>query len=223
MKASFKKSRLAMTVCGLLLSLTMFSSAAHANLIANGGFEESSNPTTTPTGWTNIGHSDGVIPYTIGPLPAYEGNYFYDLGGYGDASGPVGDGIMQTVNTTVGTAYKLVFGLSSEDVRGDSTLRVSINGAFVDFDLSSTGTWFLKGFTTETIDYVATDSVTTISFVETRNTSGGYNDPLIDCVVFDVAGAAGGCGSSHIPEPTSLALLGIAMAGLAGIRRRNKI
>jgi hypothetical protein len=71
---------------GLVLAsvLSAVSSAASAaNLLVNGDLETSSDPTATPPGWTNIGLSDGAIPYSIGPLPAFDGNYFYHLGGFG--------------------------------------------------------------------------------------------------------------------------------------------
>jgi len=172
----------------LVLGLSAVGSAASAaDLLVNGNFEASTDPTVTPTGWTNIGHSDGVIPYTIGPVPAFDGNYFYDLGGYGDASGPVGDGIMQSVATTVGQTYQLTFGLSSEDVSGLSSLQVLIGGQSTLFSLSSTGTWFLKGFSLQSITYVATAATTDIKFIEIANSSGGNNDPLIDGVSFSAA------------------------------------
>ena len=204
---------LAMATVAALASSPVYA----ANLLVNGDFEASTSPTTTPTGWTNVGHSDGVIPYTIGPVPAYDGNYFYDLGGYGDASGPVGDGIQQAVATIVGAAYTLTFGLSSEDVSGQTVLLVSIGGQNTPFLLTAGGTYFLKGFTTQTINYVATSSSTLISFIEQVNMSGGNNDPMIDGVIFSPA--AGG-----VPEPATWAMmvLGVGFVGGA-LRSRRKV
>ena len=191
------------------------SPAMAVDLLVNGNFEASSDSTTTPPGWTNIGHSDGVIPYSIGPMPAYEGNYFYDLGGYGNASGPIGDGISQTVATIIGQTYTLTFGLSSEDVAGVSELQVLIGGQSTLFPLSSTGTYFLKGFETQSISYVATSALTTISFIETVNSSSGNNDPLIDGVKFETAA---------VPEMATWGMMVCGFGALgASLRTRRRV
>ncbi|MGD9616801.1 MAG: DUF642 domain-containing protein [Alphaproteobacteria bacterium] len=204
----------------IALAVAMLSSApAQANLLVNGDFEISDNgfsTTLTPVGWTNIGHSDGVVAYSTFNTPAYDGLYFYDLGGFGDPLGSTGDGIQQTVATTTGVTYRLTFGLSSEDVAGDTTLRVTIDGLSTDFPLTSAGTFLGKGFTTQTIDYVATGATTTISFITAASTNLGNNDPMIDRVIFEAVNTA-------VPEPTSLALLAGGLAGLVLLRRRKQL
>ena len=195
------------------MALSLNAQAA-TNLIANGGFELGTlDTTTTPIGWTNVGHSDGVIPYAQFSTPAYEGSFFYDLGGFGNASGPVGDGIEQTVATAIGTSYTLTFGLSSEDVRGESTLQVQIGSSLFDFPLTSTGTFLGKGFTTQNLNYIATGTSTNIRFIETVNTSGGNNDPMIDGVIFSTVA---------VPEPETYAMLMAGLGVIGFIARRRK-
>ena len=197
------------------LSLGIATPATAANLLLNGDFEASNSPTATPPGWTNIGHSDGVIAYSQFNTPAYDGNFFYDLGGFGNASGPIGDGIQQTVATMIGAKYRLTFGLSSEDVAGNSRLDVLIGNQLMQYDLASFGTFLGKGFTTYSIDYTANSALTTISFVESLNTSGGNNDPMIDGVIFSTLG-------NGVPEPATWAMMigGMGMIG-ATLRRRS--
>lgn len=187
--------------------------ALAANLLVNGNFEASSRNDTTPPGWTNIGHVEGVINYSIGPVPAYDGAYFYDLGGYGDNTGPVGDGIAQTIATVAGRKYTVTFGLSSENVSGTSRLDVSVGSLLTSFSSDADGRYFQRPFATRSFGYVATGPSTTIRLVEGLNTSFGRNDPLIDAVSFS---------SAAIPEPASWALMmaGFGMLG-ATLRARR--
>jgi hypothetical protein len=209
MKKAFLIAACALAICG---------PASAANLLVNGGFEASNSPTATPPGWTNIGHSDGVISYTIFNTPAYDGDFFYDLGGFGDPPGPVGDGIEQTVATTAGTTYRLTFGLTSESGpgAGPSQIEILIGSQSTFFDLISGNIPLGVAFTTHTIDYVATGASTTIQFIETLNISGGNNDPMIDGVSFGVP-------SGSVPEPAAWTLLigGFGFAGAALRRRRE--
>lgn len=202
-------------VVGAAISMTL-SGPAFATLIVNGGFEASTDATTTPPGWTNIGHEEGVIAYSsLFFLPVYEGLYFYDLGGFGDADGPAGDGIMQDVATTVGTTYTLEFGLSSENgvSANDTTLTVCLDISCVDFTQESDGSGaFSKALTKQTINYIATDTLTTISFVESVNLGIGNNDPIIDNVIFDMA---------PVPIPAAAWLFGSALLGLGVVKRRK--
>jgi hypothetical protein len=188
-------------------------SGAQANLLTNGGFESSSSPTATPTGWTNIGHSDGVITYAAFGTPAYEGLNYYDLGGYGDPFGPIGDGIAQTFATTAGSVYSVTFGLSSENSSGNQTLTVSAAGASFDYFLGVTSDGvFKKPFATQTFNFTATGALTTLSFIHTAG-GGGSNDALIDGVVVTAA----------VPEPETYAMMLVGLGVMGAIARRRKV
>lgn len=197
-----------------IASLIAASSVAQANLLTNGGFEASNSQTATPTGWTNIGHSDGVITYAAFGTPAYEGLNFYDLGGFGNASGPIGDGIAQTFATTPGSIYSVIFGLSSENQSGNETLTVAAAGASFDYLLGVTAAGvFKKPFSTQTFNFTATGASTTLSFIHTAG-AGGSNDPMIDGVIVNLA-------TSTVPEPETFALFLAALLSMAVVRRRR--
>ena len=195
--------------------------ASAQELIVNGGFEQSSSPTVTPTGWTNIGHSDGVITYAAFGTPVYEGLNYYDFGGYGNSNGPAGDGIQQAIATVIGTSYILKFGLSSENSAGTSVLQLYFNNVLSNTytqGIDGTGL-FKKPFTLQTFSFTATSALTTIKFLEGVGSAGGNgsNDPLIDGVSF--RGAAGA-----VPEPATwgLMVLGFGMIGAAARSRKVK-
>lgn len=207
----FKFTKIALIVAAAL-SASQF---AQANLITNGGFEASSSPTATPTGWTNIGHSDGVITYAAFGTPPYEGANYYDLGGYGDSNGPIGDGIGQSFATVVGSMYTVVFGLSAENLSGTETLTAAAGSASFSYVLSPDGSGtFQRPFVTQTFDFTATSALTTLSFVHTAG-PGGNNDPMIDGVSVELSIGA-------IPEPETYALMLGGLALLAFARKRSK-
>ena len=190
---------------------------AHAqNLLTNGDFEDSTSQTQTPPGWTNVGHSEGVIAYSAFNTPNYNGAYYYDLGGYGDAFGPVGDGIEQAVATAVGSTYTLTFGLSSENNINAGRLDVYIGSLLTSFDLTQDTRYgvLAKPFVTQTINYTATGNSTLIRFL-IGATSNGNNDPMIDGVSF-VATSAG------VPEPATWALMILGFGAVGGAMRRRR-
>jgi len=69
---------------------------------------------------------------------------------------------------------------------------------------------FGKPFTTTSIGYVATGAFTSIAFTISSSTQIGFNDPLIDGVVFAL-----------IPEASTWAML-IAGFGLVGFAARRR-
>ncbi len=194
--------------------------AQAANLIVNGDFEASSSQTATPPGWTNIGHTDGVIAYSAFSTPAYDGKYFYDIGGYGMATPNVNDGIMQTISTVAGQTYRLTFGYTGENTPGVVTVLGVTAGTLVNqYTIVGTGLpVFQEPFKTTFFDFVATGATTDIKFQIFSSTQIGYNDPLIDKVIVEAVQRGG------VPEPAAWAMM-LAGFGLVGgaMRRRGTL
>jgi hypothetical protein len=212
-------------ILATLVAATLASQNAQADeLIVNGGFEASSSNFTTPPGWTNIGHEDGVLQYaTQGlptPLPAYQGLNFYSLDGAGDQGVfKPGDGITQSVATVVGAAYQLTFGLSGENGEGGiTTLAVTVGSQTTDFTITSDASGFFHmPLALTTINYVATSADTAISFIETASNDGGNNDALIDGVSFQGPSVA-----SAVPETSTWAMMILGFCGLGFMAYRRK-
>jgi PEP-CTERM motif len=210
-------------ILAALLAAALASESAQAvELIVNGGFEASSNNFTTPPGWTNVGHEDGVLQYaTTAPnITPYQGLNFYSLDGAGDNGVFIaGDGITQSVATVIGANYQLNFGLSGENGPGGiTTLAVTIGSQTTDFTITSDASFFFnKAFTLTTINYVATSANTAISFIETASNDGGNNDALIDGVSFQ-----GPSVTSAVPEPSTWAMMILGFCGVGFMAYRRK-
>lgn len=197
---------------GLLLAC-----GVQANLLTNGGFESSSSNFTTPPGWFNLGHTEGVLLYAqIPSQPISEGLNFYSIGGAGNnGTASVGEGIAQTFATQVGASYRVSYAYSGENGTGwaTETLRVAAAGSFVDHVLVPTGTnFFTRPWSSGVLDFVASGSSTTLSFTLQDISGGGphNNDPLLDGVSVVL---------TAVPEPP-FALLWVAGLLLLGARAR---
>lgn len=214
--------RLLCTVVTCVALAAGTASAGAAQLLINGGFEDSSSNLTTPTGWTNIGPANGIVAYaqvgnTVGNP---EGLNFYTIGGVAtNGISALGWGISQSVATIIGNTYRLTVGLSAENGPGLSdVLNVQIGSQSNLVTLTNDGasSFFERPLVYSTFDYVATSSSTTISFTLFSSTDFGNNDPIIDGALFEQIAAA-----PAVPEPSTWAMMFLGFAGLGFMAYRR--
>ncbi len=211
--------------CLVIVMLILFATTnVHANLISNGSFELS---TVTPgsstiavfPGETSITDWDVVfddIHYIRSFWQASEGDRSIDLdGGTGSAGG-----VSQTFPTLVGETYNVIFDMAGNPADDPviKPMRVSADGQSQDFFFDITGRSFTDmGWTTETWSFVADDSFATLDFISLTTFSGW--GPALDNVIVNRSQPG-----NPVPEPATVALLGIGLVGIAGaeVRRRRK-
>ena len=190
-----------------------------ANLLANPGFVPAIGESfltyanKAPPLWSNIGQGNGPMPNdyyqpsNTRPMPSYNGStFFYDLGGYGNPSPNVGDGVKQVFTTVPGHKYRLTFGLNSEsngvtppttntdpyEVGADS-MRVQVGDQDQVFNvpyqtnspgygltdgggLAGVGAWEMP-WVTQSLVFTASNTTTTVTFTVASFSVNHYPDP----------------------------------------------
>ena len=200
---------------------------AQANLLANGSFElgafvNEGNDTMSPpagstviTGWTVVADTTAWIgPTNPFGLTASDGSFFLDLTNY-QAGAPFA-GVTQIVATTPGATYSLSFDLGSSSQWGlPDSLTASAGGTSLTFTSPTTG---IDIWTHEALQFVASSATTTVLLLG----AGGVNYIGLDNVDLElVSGSGTGPGTGQVPEPGTLCLLAVALAGVPLVRRRK--
>src|SRR6266550_3746969 len=179
-----------------LAAATAFSFAqpAKANLITNPGFE-----TGDFTGWT---HTFGLVVGTDLGIPPHSGNFQAELK-------PSNGSLSQSVATTPGASYTINFFLALASAGPLNSFSVSWGGV----NLLSLTNQQPFGYTEYTFNVTASPGGSTALLFQ-YNTPLGNEFWLLDDVSVNPAGVG-------VPDAGSpLPLLGCALLGLAGLRRK---
>ncbi|WP_125932096.1 DUF642 domain-containing protein [Thiosocius teredinicola] len=197
-------------ICTPILLMTLAVSA-RANLITNGSFDQDGafvpdiNQThsmavgsTLMPGWTVVQDSIAwIVSTNPWNLTASDGDYFLDLTDYQNGA-PFG-GVMQSVSTITGAAYRLDFDLGSSSQWGlPAALTASVDGNSQVYQSTSAG---VDQWQSYSLSFVAQDALTDIAFIG----SAGFNYIGLDNVQLTEVSPSG------VPVPGGLLLMAAGM------------
>jgi len=195
------------------------------NLISNGSFEDGVFVNNYPepgimlvgsgskaiSDWTVVGPAGSFIASINEKntaFPALYGNRFLDV--TGTAYNPIGQGVLQTIDTVAGMQYTLGFDIGNSTLPNfgaTSSLLASAGGSSQTF--MHTGNDGINSWRHFSLDFVATGSKTDISLL---SQGGGHHIGLDNVSVM-----------AAVPEPQTYAMLlgGLGLIGFSLFRRKT--
>ncbi|MCP5163080.1 MAG: DUF642 domain-containing protein [Hahellaceae bacterium] len=208
MKSIFANSLLTLTLAG----------SAHATLLVNGDFEDAQLSGTrwgvfnAIPGWqTTLGSGIEIQRNTI--VSAQSGNQYVELDSYSNSA------LTQGIQTNAGQTYLLSFFYLPRTNNGGNDNGLAVywdifDGDFGNFDPSHQAFSInnmtrsqMPGWTEYSVELTGTGGLTALSFAGTglNNSLGAFIDNV---------------SLTAVPEPMSLALIGVGLAGMISLRKR---